>query len=77
MQPHTFTPTPYHLTSGQAAARLGVCSKTLLRAVRRGALAPAYRTPGGYYRFHPDAVEAYARRLARGRRAVMGRGAGA
>jgi len=51
------------LTSGQAAARLGVCARTLLRAVGRGEITPAYRTPGGFARFQPAAVEAYARRL--------------
>jgi len=51
------------LTSGQAAARLGICAKTLLRAVGRGEITPAYRTPGGFVRFWPDDIEVYARRL--------------
>jgi len=31
--------------------------------MRRGALAPAYQTPGGYFRFRAADVEAYAQRL--------------
>jgi len=51
-------------TSGVAARHLGIDKKTLLRAVRRGELTPASRTPRGYARFLPDDVLAYARRLA-------------
>ena len=51
-------------TSGVAARHLGIDKKTLLRAVRRGELTPASRTPRGYARFLPDDVLAYARHLA-------------
>jgi excisionase family DNA binding protein len=52
-----------YLTSSQAAARLGISAKTLLRAVRRGEVTPAYHTPRGFVRFAPSAVAAYAQRL--------------
>ncbi len=51
------------LTSGEAARRLHIGKKTLLRAVQRGDLAPAHRTPRGYARFHAADVRAYAARL--------------
>ncbi len=47
----------YYLSSGQAAARLGLCKRTLLRALHRGEIAPAYRTPEGYFRFRLADVE--------------------
>lgn len=53
-----------YLTSRQASVRLGICSRTLLRAVQRGAIAPARRTPGGHARFRVADVEAYGRHLA-------------
>ena len=53
-----------YLTSGRAARRLGIAKGTLLRAMRRGEITPASRTPGGTFRFHIADVEAYARRLA-------------
>ncbi len=48
------------LSTGEAARRLGLTRHTLARAVRRGALRPALRTPGGAYRFRAAAVDAYA-----------------
>ena len=51
------------LTTGEAAQRLGISRHTLLRAVERGEIMPALRTPGGYLRFLPAAVEGYAHRL--------------
>jgi len=51
------------LSTGEAARRLGLTRHTLARAVRRGDLVPALRTPGGAYRFRPAAIAAYARRL--------------
>ncbi len=57
--------TARYLTSGQAAARLDISAKTLLRAARRGGIVPAHYTPGGYARFRPADVEAFARRLTR------------
>ncbi len=52
-----------YLTTGEAARRLGISKPTLRRAVQRGALCPAYRTPGGRVRFDPGVVETYARQL--------------
>lgn len=63
----------YYLTSGQAAARLGFCKRTLLRAMHRGEITPAYQTPGGYFRFRLADIEAYAGHLRHGRE--DGRGA--
>jgi len=51
------------LSTGEAARRLGLTRHTLARAVRRGALRPALRTPGGAYRFRAAAVDAYAQHL--------------
>src|SRR5437764_1842124 len=51
------------LTTGEAAQRLGISRHTLLRAVERGEITPSLRTPGGYLRFFPDTVDAYAHRL--------------
>ncbi len=56
--------TTRYLTTSQAARRLGCSRSTVLRAVRRGLLPVAARTPGGQARFAPDAVAAYAHRLA-------------
>ncbi len=53
-----------YLTSGQAAARLNISAKTLLRAARRGDIVPAHYTPGGCARFRPADVDAFARYLA-------------
>ena len=54
------------LPTHAAAQYLGISAKTLLRAVRRGALAPAHRTPGGHLRFGRVALDAYARARASG-----------
>jgi len=51
------------LTTGETAQRLGISRHTLLRAVERGEISPTLRTPGGYLRFLPATVEAYAHRL--------------
>src|SRR2546423_1521915 len=51
------------LTTGEAAQRLGISRHTLLRAVERSEITPALRTPGGYLRFLPATVEAYAHHL--------------
>ncbi len=53
-----------YLTTGAAARRLHISKMTLLRALRRGELAPTFRTPGGYARFHVADVDRYARQLA-------------
>ena len=52
-----------YLTTGEAARRLGVSKPTVRRALCRGALPLAYRTPGGYPRFRAADVAAYARHL--------------
>lgn len=49
------------LSTGEAAHRLGLSRHTVHRLVRAGALTPSARTPGGYLRFAPTMVEAYAR----------------
>jgi diguanylate cyclase (GGDEF)-like protein/PAS domain S-box-containing protein/excisionase family DNA binding protein len=53
-----------YLTTGQAACRLGIARTTLLRAMRRGAIAPATQTSGGGFRFRVADLDAYARQLA-------------
>ena len=52
-----------YLSSSAAAQTLGISKCTLLRAVRRGDIVPAQRTPGGYMRFRAADVSAYAARL--------------
>jgi len=52
------------IATAKAACRLGVSKPTLWRAMCGGAVAPAYRTPGGYLRFRAAAIDAYARRRA-------------
>ncbi len=55
---------PPYLSTGTAARRLRLSRTTLLRAARRGAIAPAFRTPGGAFRFRVADVDAYASLLA-------------
>jgi excisionase family DNA binding protein len=55
-----------YLTTGAAARRLHISKMTLLRALRRGEIAPTFRTPGGYARFRVVDVDRYARQLAGG-----------
>lgn len=47
------------LTTGQAAALLGVSKPTLVRAVQRGQLRPALVTPGLHRRFRREDLVAY------------------
>lgn len=47
------------LTTGQAAALLGVSKPTLVRAVQRGQLRPALVTPGMHRRFRREDLLAY------------------
>lgn len=54
----------WHLTSGDAARRVCISRYTLLRTVKRGEVVPVLQTPGGYLRFLPAAIDAYARQLA-------------
>ncbi len=57
-----------YLTTGAAARRLHISKMTLLRATRRGEIAPTFRTPGGDARFRVADVDHYARQLAGGGR---------
>ncbi len=52
------------LTTGEAAALLGVSKPTLVRAVQRGDLRPALVTPGLHRRFRREELLAYRSRLA-------------
>ena len=47
------------LTTGQAAALLGLSKPTLVRAVQRGQLRPALVTPGLHRRFRREDLVAY------------------
>jgi len=47
------------LTTGQAAALLGVSKPTLVRAVRRGLVRPALVTPGLHRRFRREDLVAF------------------
>ena len=60
--------TDTYLSSAQAARRLGVSTRTLLRAVHRGDVTPARQTPGGALRFLPSDLGAYTRSLSSRRR---------
>ncbi len=60
-----------YLTVGQVARQLGISRWTLRRAVQRGDLRATQRTPSGWLRFAPAAVERYARQ--RGRPSPPGR----
>jgi excisionase family DNA binding protein len=55
-----------HFTTGEVARRLGISHSTHLRAVRRGEIQPAFRTPGGAQRFDLADLNAYAYQLASG-----------
>jgi len=59
MQPND----PPYLSTGAAARRLHLSRTTLLRAAQRGAISPAFHTPGGALRFRVDDIDAYARHL--------------
>ncbi len=54
---------PY-MSARQAALALSLSPRTFLRAVERAEICPAFRTPGGRFRFHEEAIAAYATRLA-------------
>lgn len=51
------------LSTSEAARWLGISKSTLIRAVNRGEIQPAFRTPGRHLRFTPDELEAIRRRL--------------
>jgi excisionase family DNA binding protein len=58
------------LTSSAAAARLGISTSTLLRAVPGGQLRCAYQTPGRHLRFAAEDLDRFRRETMalRGRR---------
>jgi excisionase family DNA binding protein len=47
------------LTTGEAAALLGVSKPTIVRAIQRGQLRPALVTPGQHRRFRRDDLLAF------------------
>jgi excisionase family DNA binding protein len=47
------------LTTGEAAALLGVSKPTVVRAIQRGLLKPALITPGQHRRFRRDDLLAF------------------
>jgi excisionase family DNA binding protein len=51
------------LSTSEAAKWLGISKSTLIRAVNRGDIAPAFRTPGRHLRFTFDDLEAIRLRL--------------
>ncbi|HEY8677455.1 MAG TPA: helix-turn-helix domain-containing protein [Candidatus Dormibacteraeota bacterium] len=51
------------LSTSEAARWLGISKSTLIRAVNRGDIAPAFRTPGRHLRFTFDELEAIRQRL--------------
>jgi excisionase family DNA binding protein len=51
------------LSTSEAACWLGISKSTLIRAVNRGEIQPAFRTPGRHLRFTPEALKEVRRRL--------------
>lgn len=51
------------LSTSEAARWLGISKSTLIRAVNRGEIQPAFRTPGRHLRFTFEELEAIKRRL--------------
>ncbi|TMG32955.1 MAG: helix-turn-helix domain-containing protein [Chloroflexi bacterium] len=51
------------LSTSEAARWLGISKSTLIRAVNRGDIQPAFRTPGRHLRFTPEALQEVRRRL--------------
>jgi excisionase family DNA binding protein len=51
------------LTTAEAAERLGISKSTLIRAVKRGDVQPAFRTPGRHLRFTLDELTEIRRQL--------------
>ncbi len=52
-----------YLTTGEAAALLGVSKPTVVRAIQRGMLRPALVTPGQHRRFRREDVLAFRARI--------------
>ena len=51
------------LSTSEAARWLGISKSTLIRAVNRGDIQPAFRTPGRHLRFTAEDLNAIRRRL--------------
>ncbi len=51
------------LSTSEAAHWLGISKSTLIRAVNRGDIAPAFRTPGQHLRFTVADLETIKQRL--------------
>jgi excisionase family DNA binding protein len=51
------------LSTSQAARWLGISKSTLIRAVNRGDIQPAFRTPGRHLRFTFEELKAIKQRL--------------
>jgi excisionase family DNA binding protein len=51
------------LTTSEAAQQLGISKSTLIRAVNRGQVQPAFRTPGRHLRFTYEELNAIRRSL--------------
>jgi excisionase family DNA binding protein len=51
------------LSTSEAARWLGISKSTLIRAVNRGEIQPAFRTPGRHLRFTQDTLSEIRRRL--------------
>ena len=58
------------LTTSEAARRLGISKSTLLRAVRRGLVRAAFRTPGQHLRFTVEELDAFRAQLRSAQREV-------
>src|SRR5438105_10159780 len=53
------------VSTSEAARLLGISKSTLIRAVNRGTIQPAFRTPGRHLRFTAEALEEVRQRLER------------
>jgi len=51
------------LSTSEAARWLGISKSTLIRAVNRGDIQPAFRTPGRHLRFTPEVLHQIRRQL--------------
>lgn len=57
-------------STAEAARRLGISKSTLIRAVNRGEVQPAFRTPGRHLRFTDRELEEIKKYLTTAWRAV-------